>query len=50
MISFGGGSNEGGEPVGQNIRQQLVELEKELGVWKVGLRHAYDADNYMPTN
>ena len=41
MIGFGGGSNEGGE-VGQNVRQQLVELEKELDVWKAGLRHAYD--------
>ena len=41
MIGFGGGSNEGGE-VGQNVRRQVVELEKELDVWKTGLRNVYD--------
>ena len=48
MIGFGGGSNEGGE-VGQHVRQQVVELEKELGVWKTGLRNAYDDRPKMPT-
>ena len=41
VIGFGGGSNEGGE-VGQNVRRQVVELEKELDVWKTGIRNAYD--------
>ena len=41
MIGFGGGSNEGGE-VGQNVRRQVVELEKELDVWKIGLKNAYE--------
>ncbi|KAF8805220.1 SET domain-containing protein [Phlegmacium glaucopus] len=41
MIGFGGGSNEGGE-VGQNVRRQVAELEKELAVWKTGLRNVYE--------
>lgn len=41
MIGFGGGNNEGGE-VGQHVRRQVVELEKELDVWKNGIRNAYD--------
>ena len=47
MIGFGGGSNEGGE-VGQNVRRQVVELEKELGVWKTGLRNVYDDRPKLP--
>ena len=41
MIGFGGGGNEGGE-VGQNVRRQAVELEKELDVWKIGLKNVYE--------
>ena len=47
MIGFGGGSNEGGE-VGQHVRRQVVELEKELGVWKTGIRNAYDDRPKVP--
>ena len=47
MIGFGGGSNEGGE-VGQYVRRQVVELEKELSVWKTGLRNAYDDRPKLP--
>ncbi|KAJ3512854.1 hypothetical protein NLJ89_g3280 [Agrocybe chaxingu] len=39
MIGFGGGKNEGGE-VGRKVRQQAVDLEKELDVWKTGVRNA----------
>ncbi|CAA7268850.1 unnamed protein product [Cyclocybe aegerita] len=38
MIGFGGGKNEGGE-VGRNVRQLVVDLEKELNVWKTGVRN-----------
>jgi len=47
MIGFGGGSNEGGE-VGQHVRRQVVELEKELGVWKTGVRNVYDDRPKLP--
>ena len=47
MIGFGGGSNEGGE-VGQHVRRQVVELEKELGVWKSGIRNAFDDGPKLP--
>ena len=47
MIGFGGGSNEGGE-VGQYVRRQVVELEKELDVWKTGLRNAYEDRPKLP--
>ena len=47
MIGFGGGSNEGGE-VGQHVRRQVVELEKELGVWKTGIRNVYDDMPKLP--
>ena len=48
MIGFGGGNNEGGE-VGQHVRRQVVELEKELDVWKNGIRNAYDDRPKLPT-
>ena len=47
MIGFGGGSNEGGE-VGQHVRRQVVDLEKELDVWKTGIRNAYDDRPMLP--
>jgi hypothetical protein len=47
MIGFGGGANEGGE-AGQHVRRQVVDLEKELGVWKTGLRNAYDDRPKLP--
>lgn len=47
MVGFGGGTNEGGE-VGQHVRRQVVELEKELGVWKTGLRNAYNDRPKLP--
>ncbi|KAF4613860.1 hypothetical protein D9613_008115 [Agrocybe pediades] len=39
MIGFGGGKNEGGE-VGKQVRQLAVDIEKELMVWKSGVRNA----------
>lgn len=39
MVGFGGGKNEGGQ-VGMEVRKILVEIEKELGVWKEGIRDA----------
>jgi SET and MYND domain-containing protein len=39
IIGFGGGKNEGGM-VGMEIRKLLVDVEKELGVWKEGIRSA----------
>ena len=47
MIGFGGGSNEGGE-VGQHVRRQVAELEKELSVWKTGIRNTYDDRPKLP--
>ncbi|TFK41651.1 hypothetical protein BDQ12DRAFT_733136 [Crucibulum laeve] len=38
LIGFGRGKNEGGE-VGQEVRHLVVELEKEIGVWKTGIRN-----------
>jgi len=38
MIGFGR-DNDGGE-LGRNIRETLVSLEKELGVWTQGIRNA----------
>ena len=40
MIGFGSGKNEGGE-VGRDVRKQLTEFEKELMVWKSGIRNAW---------
>lgn len=37
MVGFGGGKNEGGQ-VGQEVRRLLVDIEKELGVWKEGIK------------
>ncbi|KIM40724.1 hypothetical protein M413DRAFT_446114 [Hebeloma cylindrosporum] len=39
MIGFGG-KNEGGE-VGRDVRNQIAEIEKELMVWKSGIRNAW---------
>lgn len=39
LVGFGGGKNEGGE-VGREVRKQLVDVEKELGVWREGIRNA----------
>ncbi|KAF5349135.1 hypothetical protein D9756_009440 [Leucocoprinus leucothites] len=39
MIGFGAGKNEGGK-VGMEVRKSLVDIEKELGVWKEGIRNA----------
>ncbi|KAF8157108.1 hypothetical protein B0H34DRAFT_849014 [Crassisporium funariophilum] len=41
MIGFGGGNNEGGE-VGQNVRKLVVELDKELSVWKTGVKNVME--------
>ncbi|KAJ2934356.1 hypothetical protein H1R20_g2714, partial [Candolleomyces eurysporus] len=38
LVGFGN-SNEGGE-VGKQIRQQIVDVEKELSVWRTGIRNA----------
>jgi SET and MYND domain-containing protein len=38
-VGFGGGRNEGGE-VGQNVRKLAVGVEKELNVWKEGIKNA----------
>ncbi|KAF9525238.1 hypothetical protein CPB83DRAFT_870963 [Crepidotus variabilis] len=38
MIGFGGGSNEGGE-AGNGVRNLLVNLEKEMAVWKDGVKN-----------
>ncbi|KAF9441593.1 SET domain-containing protein [Macrolepiota fuliginosa MF-IS2] len=39
MVGFGGGKNEGGQ-VGLEARKLLVDIEKELGVWREGIRSA----------
>lgn len=39
LVGFGGGKIEGGE-VGREVRKQLVDVEKELGVWREGIRNA----------
>ncbi|KDR78759.1 hypothetical protein GALMADRAFT_64592 [Galerina marginata CBS 339.88] len=41
MVGFGGGKNEGGE-VGRQVRQLAAEVEKELMVWKSGVRMALE--------
>ncbi|PPQ93755.1 hypothetical protein CVT25_008135 [Psilocybe cyanescens] len=41
MIGFGSGKNEGGQ-VGQQVRQLAVDVEKELMVWKTGVKNALD--------
>ncbi|RXW16968.1 hypothetical protein EST38_g8886 [Candolleomyces aberdarensis] len=38
LVGFGN-SNEGGE-VGKQIRKQIVDVEKELSVWRTGIRNA----------
>ncbi|KAF6756373.1 hypothetical protein DFP72DRAFT_1044946 [Ephemerocybe angulata] len=38
VVGFGGGRNEGGV-VGRSVRDAIVGVEKELGVWKEGLRN-----------
>lgn len=45
MIGFGT-RNEGGA-VGKEVRETVVALEKELGVWKEGLRNVLQ-DTPMP--
>ncbi|KXN82768.1 Histone-lysine N-methyltransferase ASHR1 [Leucoagaricus sp. SymC.cos] len=47
MVGFGGGKNEGGQ-VGMEVRNLLVDVEKELGVWREGIRSAM-ADLPRPT-
>lgn len=39
VTGFGGGKNEGGI-VGKSVRDQAIELEKEIAVWTTGLREA----------
>jgi SET and MYND domain-containing protein len=39
-VGFGSGKNEGGE-VGKTVRGLAVDVEKELNVWKEGIRHAF---------
>ncbi|KIJ09962.1 hypothetical protein PAXINDRAFT_138618 [Paxillus involutus ATCC 200175] len=40
LVGFGR-DNDGGE-VGQNVRDSIVSLEKELGVWTTGVRNALE--------
>ena len=40
LIGFGKG-NDGGQ-VGSNIRELVIRLEKELGVWTEGIRNAIE--------
>ncbi|KII84634.1 hypothetical protein PLICRDRAFT_117564 [Plicaturopsis crispa FD-325 SS-3] len=40
LIAFGG-VNEGGQ-VGREVRESIVALEKELGVWKQGIKNAIE--------
>ena len=39
IIGFGNGKNEGGE-VGRQVRKLAVDVEKELSVWKEGIKTA----------
>lgn len=39
LVGFGGGANEGGQ-VGREVREQIVRVEKELNVWRNGIRNA----------
>jgi len=36
MVGFGGGKNEGGK-VGNEVRRLLIDVERELAVWKDGI-------------
>lgn len=47
MIGFGSGKNEGGE-VGKHVRQLAVDIEKELMVWKSGVRNALQDRSPVP--
>jgi len=38
MVGFGGGKNEGGK-VGNEVRKLLIDVERELAVWKDGIRN-----------
>jgi len=38
MVGFGGGKNEGGK-VGNEVRRLLIDVERELAVWKDGIRN-----------
>jgi len=38
MVGFGVGKNEGGK-VGSEVRKLLIDVEKELAVWKDGIRN-----------
>jgi len=38
MIGFGGGKNEGGK-VGNEVRKLLIDVERELAVWKDGIQN-----------
>lgn len=40
VVGFGR-ENEGGE-VGREVRESVVALEKELGVWTTGVRNALE--------
>lgn len=42
VIGFGGGKNEGGE-VGVSVRNMAADLEKEMQVWKTGVKNAMEA-------
>jgi hypothetical protein len=37
-----GNTGEGGGEVGEQVRENLVAIEKELGVWKQGMRNAIE--------
>lgn len=39
-VGFGSGKNEGGE-VGRNVRKLAADVEKELSVWKEGIKNAF---------
>ncbi|KAH9477693.1 Histone-lysine N-methyltransferase ASHR1 [Psilocybe cubensis] len=41
LVGFGNGKNEGGE-VGRAVRTMAVDVERELGVWRKGVRDALD--------
>ena len=39
-VGFGSGENEGGE-VGRNVKKLTADVEKELSVWKEGIKDAF---------
>ncbi len=41
LVGFGGGANEGGV-VGRGVREMVAELEKEMQVWKAGVKNVLD--------